>query len=224
MTNHEQAENETGITLNFLPVKFSNSEVSGFKLPYQDDQQLRYLQDQYHGKFLLKRAGKKINTVPLIPITETLSNDPCVFSARDDWTLFDRLLEEGIRRSLRERNPNMRVPEFGKILIKVEGEKNDLLREALSQEIVRLHARIEEGEKNDLAREALSQLNLALTKLNFIHIYRKYRLSGSHVRRGPEDDPQYGVIIEISTNWQIRASIADLIAKKVNVTGCYRYT
>lgn len=194
---NEQAGTLSGIVLNFLPVTFSAHEITGFSLNYEDKIQLRRLQDRYKGEFLLKRAGRKINAVPLSPGKKSLDGEPCVFSTHKDWSLFDRLLEEGIRRFLRTSYPSMDIPEYGPILIKVESEKHDLIREALAQQ------------------------KDALAKLGFIHIYRKYRIAGSHLRHNPQDEPLYGILVSVNTGWQIRADIAELASKGVNVTGCY---
>ena len=186
------------LVLNFLPATFSAAEIAGFRLDYEDKEQLRDLQNRFRGTLFLRRFGKTIQIVQLSSTAEVLDAEPCVFSAREDWGLFDRLLEEGIRRFLRTTyHPRMRVPEFGPIRFSVAGEQYDLVQVALAQ-----------------------QRN-ALAKLSFLHVYRKYHLQGSHLRRDQRDDPLFGVLVQISTNWQFSASIADLVARGVDVTGCY---
>ncbi|MBE7467655.1 MAG: hypothetical protein HS114_00755 [Anaerolineales bacterium] len=194
MMKDEQVD---GMMLNFLPVTLSSNEVSGFKLPYSGKEQLRNLQDRYRNEFLLKRAGKQINAVSLSANAKISEGEACTFSSSNDWGLFSRLIEEGVRRYLRQNYPNLRVREYGAILIETEGEKNDIVREALKKELS------------------------ALGKIGFIHIYRKYRLGGSYVRRTLQDEPQHGLLIKISTSWHINASIAELISKGVDVKGCY---
>jgi hypothetical protein len=193
---NEQPRNQ-GVVLNFLPVTLSAYEIAGFNLIYEDETQLRRLQDQYKGRYLLRRARRRIEVVPLLPDRETLGGEPCVFSTREDWGLFEKLLEEGVRRFLHTRYSIMNVPEYGPILIKAEGEKNDLFLDALAHQ------------------------KDALTKLGFIHIYRKYFIAASHLRRNLQEEPLYGVLIRVSTDWQIRASVAELVSKGVNVLGCY---
>jgi hypothetical protein len=193
----EHSDHLSSITLNFLPAKFSTGEVAGLRLDYEDKTQLRRLQDCYKGEFLLKRSGRRISAVPLLSSREPLDGEPHVFLIHEDWSLFARLLEEGIRRLLRSKYPSMNIPEFGPVLIRTGGEEYDLVRAALH------------NCKNILA------------KLGFVHIHRKYQISGGYVRRSLQDDPAHGVLISISTNWQIGVSIAELVSKGINVIGCY---
>lgn len=187
----------SNIVVNLLPVTFSTDQIEGFNLDYGDKGQLRDLQDRYRNEFLLKRRGGSIQAVPLSSERKPLDGESCMFSASEDWSLFHRLLEEGIRRFLRSEFPSMNVPEYGPVLFRVEGEPYDLVRKALGEN------------------------RYALEKLGFIHIYRKYHLRGTHVNNKEENCLVHGTLISISTSWQIRASIADLVSRGINVVGCY---
>jgi hypothetical protein len=193
----DQTGQEAGIVLNFLPVTFSAQEVAGSSLNYEDENQLRRLQDRYKGVIFFRRDRHRIQAIPLSTQEGLVVGEPWTFTTRYHWSLFDRLLEEGVRRFLRTKYPSMGVPEYGRVFFSVVREQHDLVRAALVQ-------------RRDV-----------LTKLNFFHIYRRYRIAGSHLRRTPQDDPSYGILVHISTDWQISASIADLISRGVDVVGCY---
>jgi len=193
----QSSSNLSGITLNFLPVQFSTHELSGFFIDYQDKEHLRKLQDDYQGQFLFKRRGNKISAIPLADTQELPNGEAHTFSAQEDWSLFQRILEEGIRSFLQANYPSLIVPKYGPVWMKVKGETHDLIRAALAKH-----------------RHALS-------KLGFLHIYRKYRIVGSHLRMNSQDDPTFGALIKISTSWQINSSITELIANGIDPVGCY---
>lgn len=187
------------LQVNFLPATFSAQTISGYRLAYRDERQLRALQDENVGTVLFKRAGGEIFAMPL-HANVSLEYEPQDFSTTTDWSLFERLLENGIRRLLRAKYPEADVSQFGPVWFRVEGEKNDIIREALAQQPD------------------------ALSKLDFVHIYRKYRISPSHLSEtntATESEPTFGVVIDVSTKWQIGASVHELIARGINVSGCF---
>jgi hypothetical protein len=186
------------LQVNFLPATFSAQTISGYKLAYQSHQHLRALQDDNLGKCLFKRVGDEIFAVPL-QADFSLDYEPQIFSSATNWGVFERLLEHGIRQLLKEKYPQANISQFGALWFRVEGERNDVVREALTQ-----------------------QPN-ALSKLGFIHIYRKYQIWPSHLSETittTESEPAFGVVIDVSTRWQIGANIHELIAKGINVNGC----
>src|SRR5262245_34087188 len=87
---NEQLDNAPSLALNFLPVTFSDHKVAGFILDYEDEVQLRNLQDRYKDQFLLRRVGRKINAVPLVADYMPLHDNSVAFSMQEDWSLFSR--------------------------------------------------------------------------------------------------------------------------------------
>lgn len=118
----QSSSNLSGITLNFLPVQFSTHELSGFFIDYQDKEHLRKLQDDYQGQFLFKRRGNKISAIPLADTQELPNGEAHTFSAQEDWSLFQRILEEGIRSFLQANYPSLIVPKYGPVWMKVKGK------------------------------------------------------------------------------------------------------
>src|SRR5699024_884982 len=121
----------------------------GYYFQYEDKDQLRALQDRYRDKYLIKRAGGEVLAVPLRPSQPLSDWTACSFSIDSDWGVFERALEHGVRQLLRTKYPVMKVPPYGRILFSMQGEANDLVGEALA-----------------------TQRNL-LSRLGFLHIYRK---------------------------------------------------
>lgn len=193
----KDSQGEPHVELNFLLANLSAHVVNGYYLEYQDPTQLKALQEEYRGRYLLKRTGGDILTVPLVSEEPPSDWTPCSFSFDNDWSLFERMIEHGVRQLLRTKYPSTRVPPYGRILFNVQGEANDLVKEALAAE-----------------RQLLS-------KLGFLHIYRKYYLFAAYLQDTEAGTKHLGVAIDIGTDWQIRASIKELVEKGIDLTGCY---
>lgn len=155
------------------------------------------LQDQYRETFFFRRAGNQIQAVPLhdgaaLP-SGRLEQVP-IAQARG---LFSRLLEEGIRRRLRTLYLTLQIPVYGPLIFDIVGAGHDLVCLALA------------NNRN------------ALSKVSFFHIYRQYRLLASHFTWPADEEPTSGLLIAVGSSWHFSASIADLVAKGIDVTGCY---
>src|SRR5262245_53069246 len=119
--------------LNFIPATFSADQVRGFVLKYENADQLSRLQNEYIGQYVIRRDAK-LNVIRAVPIADSvqpLPNNPILetFPLQQNYHLFKGLLEDGVRRFLRSRQWD--VPEFGRLLIRVERESEDLLPAAI---------------------------------------------------------------------------------------------
>jgi hypothetical protein len=194
-------------TLNFIPVTFSVDEISGFVLNYTDAEQLRTLQNTYKRDYIFRRDIIR-NVIQAIPLTATPSKLPGsatiekVSQAKEQY-VFSTLLEEGVRRFLRSRQPS--VPEYGRIHIRVEKETEDLIPPAIKRAV---HSEPKHTE--------------TLKKLKFLHIYRRYYIEPAFIIATTDSPkPQYGLLFDIGTAWQIRATIKELSTSGVPLSGCY---
>lgn len=193
--------------LNFVPAIFSSNEITGFVLNYESSEQLRSFEKTYKGQYLFRRDRNTIRAVPLVAGCKTLPSDAKSerFTTLRDTYLFSALLKEGVRELLRAKS--FGVAEYGRIHIRVEkGNKGseDLVPPAIKRVI---------SEKERAA---------ALKKAEFLHIYRRYFIEAAYVGVISEEVlPQYGLLFDIGTAWQIHASIKGLIERGINVIGCY---
>ncbi|MBI3913380.1 MAG: hypothetical protein HY327_04235 [Chloroflexi bacterium] len=187
--------NASDFVLNMLQVEYDNLSVNGELLSYSTSEHLRSLQDRNQGKWICKRAGRRIQAVPLTIDAQTLSGEPVTFSATTDWTLFGKLLEEGVRRTLKTLYPSCVVSNYGEVLLKVTGKGADLAEEVLR--------------------------NLRMQKPSFLSVYKVYHFEAAYLRANASEQPEFGLRVKLSTNWRIRLSIQELDQLGIDLTGCY---
>ena len=188
---------ELELNLNSIPAKFSSTEVQGELLSFINKDQLKNLQNKQIGTWVCKRAGSQIQAVPLSDKSNTLNGVKVKFSTKQDSQLFQRLLEEGVRRLLRSSYPNFNVTEFGKVILKITGSKNDILSQAL-------HGRPD-----------------ILQKLSFLKIYRCYEFDAVHVQADFPSEPEFGIRTKLSTSWEFGVSARELSDMGMNLEGFY---
>ncbi|MCL5950398.1 MAG: hypothetical protein M1132_01515 [Chloroflexi bacterium] len=184
------------IILNLLPVSFDCNEVRGELLPYSTEADLRALQDRTVGKWICRRAGKNLQAIP-IHENETLSGEPATFVTEKDWSLFGKLLEEGVRRLLKSIYPAGTISNFGEVWLKATGGGTDI------------------------ASDAMKAFPSLRNKPQLLHIYRLYHFEAAYLRTRSDEAPNFGLRVKLSTNWQIGMSIAELTRLGVDLTGCY---
>ncbi|MBN8590669.1 MAG: hypothetical protein J0M33_02880 [Anaerolineae bacterium] len=194
-------------TLNFIPATFSAQTIAGFAVDYIGSEHLKQLQDTYSGQYLFRRdySRNKIIAISLVQSAPQLpgKTENEQLSIVRDYHLFSGLLEEGIRRFLRARNPS--IPQFGRIYVRVERESEDVFPVAVRRAL-----------KSD------NDARLAVDKLRFLRIFRRYFIEGAYVGITEEEvSPQYGLLFDIGTAWQIKATLQELVMAGVDVTGCY---
>lgn len=190
------------LILNLLPAMFSQRQVEGVSLQYNDEKQLESLREQTKGKYVLRRIGKYIICVPtskteILPI----GGEPYSVTTLHEWGMFRALLENGVSAFF----SNLYS---GRLDIQILPGRTGLVILAV-------------GDKNNLLRTALGGNRYAQDKLNFIKIYRRYYIEAVNSYDPAIIDYQFGLVIKISTKWIITASIAELNKWGIEVTGCY---
>jgi hypothetical protein len=188
-------EEQPVIKINFLPSKFSANKVKGYILNYDNNDQLRKLQDEYYGKMVLRRFGNVINAVPVMGGV-SVDGVETEFDAGKHWKIFKALLEEGVRLALTKLYPTLPIPKFGNIVFDVVGTANDLFK------------------------ASLIEAHIKSSGIDFVSIYRKYSISAESLSRVGATS-LFGVSIKVSTHWKITANIGTLRKKGVNVVGAY---
>lgn len=187
---------QSELVLNLLPIQFDHDEVWGELLPYSSENELRALQDSTRSKWVCRRAGKKIQAIPLCD-NETLGGEVVKFLDGKDWSLFERLLEEGVRRQLKSVYSSGAISNYGEVWLKAAGNGMDIAREALRD---------------------FSSLN---NKPMPLAIYRLYHFEAAHLRTNVSEPPLFGLRVKLSTDWQMTISIAELSRLGMDLTGCY---
>lgn len=188
--------NVSDIVLNLVPVTFGGNTVTGELLPYSTEDELHLLQDRTVGRWVCRRAGESIQAIPLCE-NETLSGEPTSFAIEKDWSLFGKLLEEGIRRFLKSLYPAGTTSNFGEVWLKATGGSTDI------------------------ASDAMRALPSLRNKPQLLRIYRLYHFEAAYTRVRADDPARFGLRIKLSTNWQIVLSISELTKLGVDLTGCY---
>ncbi len=185
------------LVLNVLPARFSVEQIKGEILPYTSEQDLRSLQDAHKGQWLLRRVGKRLQSIPLKEDSESLGGAAATFSLDKDWQLFARLLEEGVREFLLSLNSSGFVTRYGPVILKAMGTDAEIVSEVFKQ-------------RSDLLR-----------KLSWLKVYRRYRFEAVHLRMTQGDTPSFGLRVKLTTSWNIGVSVAELVKMGIDVTDCY---
>lgn len=193
----EQAKIDRALVLNFLSAQFSSSEIEGLSLEYTSRDALHTLQDAHKGQWLLRRVGKIIQAVALNAAAPPLTGKAVTFSLQADPQLFEKLLDEAVRRKLRTTYSETPVPEYGLITLVFAQPSGDIVREALNR-----------------------KLNLQ-KRLGFLHAYRTYTFESAHLQLTSTEQPQVGLRIKLSTRWAITQSVAQLVESNFLVAGRY---
>lgn len=183
--------------MNFLSVKFDAEQVTGEILPYNSNKELREQQDTYKRTWFLRRAGKRVQAVPLIQDAASLGGEKTTFSTVLDWQLFERLLEEGIRNLLCSLNPHGFVTSYGPVILKAIGTDKEIVGEVFKQ-------------RPDM-----------LKKLSWLQVYRRYHFEAVHLRMTQSDAPRFGLRVKLTTSWNIGVSVAELVRRGIDVRDCY---
>lgn len=197
MINNRINFQDMELKLNYLPVSFNNNDIEGELLPYVDKDQLRSLQDEQKGLWICRRAGSKIQAIPLSDKAGTLQGVKASFNTKQDFQLFKRLLEEGVRRLLKSTPQDSSVSDFGKVVLRITGSKNDLLSQALQK-------------RQDI-----------LKKIQFLKIYRCYEFDAVHVRVDAANEPEFGIRIKLYTKWEFGISVKELNNLGLDLRGFY---
>ena len=115
------------LRLNFIPITFTKSSFKGSVLPYEGEEQLKSLRNQYRNSHVFRREGKVIQCVALSESSEILGEER-EFTIAEDFVLLRYLVQNALIRFLASNRQ-----EFSSIFptTRIVLKKEDLLAEVL---------------------------------------------------------------------------------------------
>ncbi|GEM_PF-298523 len=180
--------------LNFLQVTLSADHFEGSVLPFETSDQLHALRVTYGDSHLFWRDGDQIFCVPLHE-NATVLGTPQTFSVQQMPWLVRYLLQEAVLRFLHQRGYS--ISSFNPPTFIARQPQLDLLAKAV-------------GPK-DAAR------------VNWLHVYPQYSLD-ARTLTPHTGAPTFGLQIRFRTRNEIDCSVADLLARGLDMRGRYVLT
>lgn len=180
--------------LNFLQVTLSANHFEGSVLPFETPDQLHVLRTTYDGSHLFLRDGDQIFCVPLQEDASVLGT-PQTFSVQQMPWLVRYLLKEAVLRFLYQRGYS--ISSFKPPTFIARQPQLDLLAKAVGP------------------KEA--------AQVNWLHVYPQYSLD-ARTLNPHTGAPTFGLQIRFRTRNEIDCSVADLLARGLDMRGRYVLT
>jgi hypothetical protein len=199
MQSEDQFSIRINLILNYLPVTLSNRQLSAMTRVYTDNSEYDALREQVDSNYFLRRYGEKVYCISTPNCNADIDGDIEIITTKDNAPIFQYVLKEGIRTLLLQQykdKPDYHISSYGDLIVTATGTPNDLLKPVLEK-------------------------NAFYPKLSFLHVYRKYNMDIVRTWDKDINDFRFGVLIRVGTKWRVGATLEELIAKGIDLKGCY---
>lgn len=189
--NVTSAQTPPDFRLNFLRLTLSATSLTAGVLPFESVEQLRDLRDTHTATHVVHRQGDDLICVPLVANAPVLG-ELRTFHRSDASSLVQRLIREAVLRFLEERGYTF--TDVNPPTFVVRDPRRDLLARAA-----------------DAAGSAV---------VDWLHVYPEYSFA-PRCLYPRQREPQFGILLNCWTHYEIDGTVADLIADGFDVRGRY---